>query len=178
MQTYQSKLGIAIFPIEIIEKQSQLKLSDEEVLALIKIVSIERNGLILSTFLKKYEISREVLNTLSKKNLIKLVEVSNNLEIEYLGFNQEQVNNFEVEINREMIDRLTFLLNRKLQVYELDKIKSWLKLEYKLSEIEEAISKAAIGGVDNFNYIEKVLFNNQDTHKQSKIKIERNFDLY
>lgn len=178
MQTYQAKMGIAVFPTEILENQVKFNLSDEETLTLIKLVSIDRSDLMLNVFLNKYAIKREVLNALSKKGLIKLVEIANGLEIDYIGFNNNQASDSKVSINREMIDRLTFLLNRKLQVYELEKIKSWLKLDYKLSEIEEAISKAAIGGVDNFNYIEKVLFNNQDTKKQSKIKIERNFDLY
>ncbi len=178
MQTYQAKMGIAVFPTEILENQVKFNLSDEETLTLIKLVSIDRSDLMLNVFLNKYAIKREVLNGLSKKGLVKLVEIANGLEIDYIGFNNNQASDSKVSINREMIDRLTFLLNRKLQVYELEKIKSWLKLDYKLSEIEEAISKAAIGGVDNFNYIEKVLFNNQDTKKQSKIKIERNFDLY
>ncbi len=178
MQTYQEKMGIILFPIEILDKQLEYNLSDTEVLTLIKIVSIDQSKQELAEFLKKYEIDRHVLNDLSKKGLIRLIGVSNQIEIEYLGFNKPKVNNFQSEINREMIDRLTFLLNRKLQVYELEKVKGWLKLEYKINEIEEAISKAAIGGVDNFNYIEKVLFNNQNTKKQSKIKIERNFDLY
>ena len=47
-----------------------------------------------------------------------------------------------------------------------------------MENVEIAIQKSVINGVDNFNYVEKVLKNEKSNDVPSNVKIERNVDIY
>lgn len=184
MQTYTEQLNVAVIPKDILINQEKYDLSDEELLGLIKILSIKDENDNLLAFLNLHNIKRETITNLEKKGIIQLKNKMGKIEIVYqtpveksnLIPNETKTN--KVMISKEMIERINFLLNRKLKSHELEKIKSWLNLEYSFQEIEEAINKSILNDADNFNYIEKVLFNNYGSKQQTRIKIERNFELY
>ncbi len=182
MKIYSEQLDVAVIPKELLVNQAALGLSNDEVVALLKILVIKDENNNLINFLNEQSISREVLTSLETKGIIKLRNISGRVDLEYCGLSQTKQVKVEGESNilvsKEMIDRVNFLLNRSLKSHELEKIKSWLSLEYSFNEIEEAINKSVLNDADNFNYIEKVLFNNYGSRQQSRIKIERNFELY
>ncbi len=179
MMNYGKDKELAIIPTVYIKKQKELNLSDAELLALIKLMAIDEESGNLLNFLNEYSISREVLSGLDQKGIISLVKSQGKLQV---VLNEMQVKAeseiAQVLVSSEMIDRINFLLNRQLRENELEKIKTWIELEYSMNEIESAITKSILNNVDNFNYIEKVLFNNQGSTKPKSINIERNFELY
>ncbi len=184
MQIYSEQLNAAIIPRDILINQEKIGLTNDELVGLIKLLTIKDEEDNLLNYLNKHNINREIISSLEKKQIIELRNQNGKIEVKYIYLNSpyekqvEQQETNQVLINREMIDRLNFLLNRQLKSHELEKIKSWLNLEYSMQEIEEAINKSILNGADNFNYIEKVLFNNYGSKQQKNIKIERNFELY
>ncbi len=182
MKTYSEQLNVAVIPKNLLVHQEAYGLSNDEIVALLKILVIKDENNNIINFLNEQHISREVLTNLERKEIIKLRNISGRVEIEYCGLSETEKVQVKEESNtlvsKEMIDRINFLLNRSLKSHELEKIKSWLNLEYSFSEIEEAINKSILNDADNFNYIEKVLFNNYGSRQQNRIKIERNFELY
>ncbi len=180
MKNYQNTHNLGIVPLIYLQKQAELKLSDSELVAIMKICTLIDEETEFSTFLTSANITQDDLMGLKNKELIDITKVNGKLKVELKPVEKEIEEISEIlpnMLNREAVDRINFLLNRKLQMYELEKINRWLSLDYTIDQIELAISKSMINDVDNFNYIEKVLFNNEKKNQQN-LNIERNFDLY
>ncbi len=180
MKNYQKAHNLGIVPLIYLQKQSELGLSDSELVAMLKLCTLSDESTEFSRFLTDVNITQEDLMALKNKQLIDIIKVNGKLKVEMKPV-QEEVEQISetspIMLNREAVDRINFLLNRKLQMYELEKINRWLSLDYTIEQVELAISKSMINDVDNFNYIEKVLFNNEKKNQQN-LNIERNFDLY
>ncbi len=175
MMTYQEKNNLAIFPLNVFEQQKKLQLSDSEVVVLIKLHTLVKSNEDITSFIKNENIDQDVIKSLEAKGLISFVRKNQTLVCEINQVVSQDKN--QDLLNREAIDRINFLLNRKLKMHELEKINSWLILDYTMEQIETAITKSMINNVSEFNYIEKVLFNS-DVRTKQNINIERNFDLY
>ncbi len=175
MKTYQEQNNLAILPLVVFEQQKKLQLTDSEVVVLIKLHTLVKNDEDITSFIKNQNLDQNVIKSLEAKGLISFKRKNQTLICEI-----NQVINPDKNqdlLNRDAIDRINFLLNRKLKMHELEKINSWLTLDYTIEQIETAITKSMINNVSEFNYIEKVLFNSDVKTKQN-INIERNFDLY
>ncbi len=175
MKTYQEQNNLAILPLIVFEQQKKLQLTDSEVVVLIKLHTLVKSDQDITSFIKNQNIDQNIIKSLEAKGLITFKRKNQSLICEI----NQIVNPDKTQdvLNRETIDRINFLLNRKLKMHELEKINSWLTLNYTIEQIETAITKSMINNVSEFNYIEKVLFNSDVKTKQN-INIERNFDLY
>ncbi len=175
MKTYQEQNNLAIFPLVVFEQQKKLQLTDSEVVVLIKLHTLVKNDEDITSFIKNQNLDQNVIKSLEAKGLISFKRKNQTLICEI----NQAINSAKSQelLNRDAIDRINFLLNRKLKMHELEKINSWLILDYTIEQIETAITKSMINNVSEFNYIEKVLFNSDVKTKQN-INIERNFDLY
>ncbi len=119
-------------------------------------------------------------NILSLDNLNKLESLSL-IDIDY---NKNIIKLKENKLSSSDIDKIRVILNREIKTYELEKIKQWF-LTYTIKEIQDAIYQTMIKGIDNFNYVEKVLFNDNnsklDSNKTSDFKgkkVIKKFDLF
>ncbi len=125
------------------------------------------------------------------KNFSDLVSLENLKKLEELNLISIDYNQNLIDLKREEklsssdIDKIRVVLNREIKTYELEKIKKWF-LTYSIKEIEEAIYQTVLKGIDNFNYIEKVLFNDEKTNNINGQKISnkrgqkviKKFDLF
>ncbi len=175
MKNYQKRNNLAIIPLYYLENQQKLGLSADEVLTIIKIEINEDPVNDLNQFLSNQQISIQTVKNLQTKGILTVSQSENGISFEVKEVKSDT--KVSSQLNRQSIDRISFLLNRKLQMHELEKINKWLTLDYTINQIETAISKSMINDVDNINYIEKVLFNGEGKQQQN-LNIERNFDLY
>ncbi len=175
MKTYQEQNNLAILPLVVFEQQKKLQLTDSEVVVLIKLHTLVKNDEDITSFIKNQNIDQNVIKSLEAKGLISFKRKNQTL-ICVINASID-VDKKQELLNRDAIDRINFLLNRKLKMHELEKINNWLTLDYTMDQIETAITKSMINNVSEFNYIEKVLFNS-DVRTKQNINIERNFDLY
>ncbi len=132
-------------------------------------------------------------NSISMQDLIQnfddIVSIDNLNILESFGLISIDYNKNIIEIKRNKlsssdIDKIRVILNREIRTFELEKIKQWF-LTYELEEITDAIYQTMIKGIDNFNYVEKVLFNDKnselDKEKTSNLKgkkVIKKFDLF
>lgn len=182
-------------PKQLLKQQANLKISDAEMLVLIKLLSGSNAELNFVELSKEWSISRDVLMSLSNNGLINVSEKMGQIIVDInplftrlnQGSSQEsnasmtntQTSQVETEIlTSDKLDRISFLLNRRINNMELEKLKEWLNLGYTIAQIEVAIQKSTINQVDNFNYIEKVLLNSTERKEAKVSKIQRNIDLY
>lgn len=182
-------------PKQLLKQQANLKISDAEMLVLIKLISGNNAELNFVELSKEWSISRDVLMSLSNKGLINVSEKMGQIVVDInplftrlnqgstqesnLGMTNTQTSQVETEVlTSDKLDRISFLLNRRINNMELEKLKEWLNLGYTIPQIEVAIQKSTINQVDNFNYIEKVLLNSTERKEAKVSKIQRNIDLY
>ncbi len=113
---------------------------------------------------------------------LKKLEELNLINIDY---NQNIVDlKKEESLTSSDIDKIRVILNREIKTFELEKIKKWF-LTYSIKEIEDAIYQTVLKGIDNFNYIEKVLFSDEKNNineekviNKSGQKVIKKFDLF
>ncbi len=101
-----------------------------------------------------------------------------------IDYQKNLINLNEKKLNSSDIDKIRVVLNREIKTYELEKIKQWFE-KYSIEEIQEAVYQTVLKGIDNFNYIEKVLFNDENKNfsddKKSNLsgqKVIKKFDLF
>ncbi len=101
-----------------------------------------------------------------------------------IDYQKNLINLNEKKLNSSDIDKIRVVLNREIKTYELEKIKQWFE-KYSIEEIQEAVYQTVLKGIDNFNYIEKVLFNDEKKNfnddKRANLsgqKVIKKFDLF
>ncbi len=101
-----------------------------------------------------------------------------------IDYQKNLINLNEKKLNSSDIDKIRVVLNREIKTYELEKIKQWFE-KYSIEEIQEAVYQTVLKGIDNFNYIEKVLFNDEKKNfnddKKANLsgqKVIKKFDLF
>ena len=131
-------------------------------------------------FTTEYSIDRELLQGLVEKNMLDIYEEEGEFFIDIVKIFESVSNTTPTSdiLTIDAMDRISFLLNRQLKPFELESIRKWLDEGYLVENVEIAIQKSVINGVDNFNYVEKVLKNEKSNDVPSNVKIERNVDIY
>jgi DnaD/phage-associated family protein len=173
-------------PTILVKEQVKLRLSNEELLFLIKLLSYNTSNVSYVMFANDFEVNREMMGNLKAKGLVKInennegiyIDVTPMYEILYNNDNQIDVENSTDKLSADVLDRISFLLNRQVKSFELDKIREWIKMGHKVEEIEVAIQKSVINNVDNFNYIDTVLQNGHSKNNENDVKVERNIEFY
>ncbi len=168
-------------PKQLIEDYQKFNLNENEVIILIKMFKYEKRYINLIVFLETEKIKKQNIQNLLDKEIISLKNQENNVYIDLDTCsnklsNQNKNNNI---LNEKDISRINFILNRELKQYEIDKILFWIEAGYQFKEIEEAIYKSLIKNIDNFSYIEAILFNKADDKNnkvEKKLKRTWNFE--
>lgn len=142
--------------------------------------------LILYIIFEQNEVSLEQLlslNIINMKEKINSLMLKGYIEVDFKNNTLKPLKNsvnLEEKLTIENIDELRIMLNREIKNYELEKLKEWVK-EYSFEKIKEATYKSMIKNIDNFNYIEKVLYNNDTKGNQEHSNLKNNsrkFDFF
>ncbi len=119
-------------------------------------------------------------NLVNQENLNALIKLS----LINIDYQKNVINLKENKLTANDIDKIRVVLNREIKTYELEKIKQWF-LSYNIEEIQDAVYQTVLKGIDNFNYIEKVLFSGEKNDLNKKIqndlsgqKVIKKFDLF
>lgn len=164
----------------------QLDIENDVLIDLIKLLSFSKSKVPIKYISENLNISRVNVTTLNAQALLTVSEDNGEVVIDLSPlYDKLFAHNDSVGIKQQTfistaaLDRISFLLERKVKSLEVDKINSWLNMGYTTEEIEIAVHKSAINNVDNFSYIETVLFNNSNNTQQTKKNnVTRNIDLY
>lgn len=179
MNNYEKNMNIVI-PRDILTRE----LSDDVIVVLIKLFSYNSQYIKVMDVLSKLKITRDQLKLLDSLSLITIEEVNADLCInlsKYFENNLVEVKSNGVVITADFSDRINFLLSRSLKPLEVEKIISWLTKGYDESQIELALQKTVLKGVDNLSYTETVLFNSDSTNSGQKPtgnEVIRKVDIY
>jgi DNA replication protein len=173
-------------PTILLKEQKNLNLTNEEMLFLIKLLSYNTSNVSYVGFATDFEINREMVGNLKAKDFIKIKENKEGIYIDttpiYEHLYNENIQQVPVVptdgLSADVLDRISFLLNRQVKSFELDKIREWINTGHKIEDIEIAIQKSVINNVDNFNYIDTVLQNGQTKNHENDVKVERNIEFY
>ena len=179
MNRYEENKSIAV-PKKLLNLEFMPKLTDEELVLMIRLLACGTQKINILDAIEKYDVDRELLQSLVSKNLIDIYEEDGMIIIDVLKLFENIGNSYSnAEIlTIDAMDRISFLINRQLKSYELELIRKWLEEGYLVENIEIAIQKSVINGVDNFSYVEKVLKNEKSAGQPTNVKIERNIDIY
>lgn len=183
MNKYFQYQSVSI-PAVLIKKQKALMINDEELLILIKLFSYNTQYITYNEVIRDFQISRQQLAKLNEKKIISFKEVAENicvdLETVHELLSSQEYNSISTTsgLSAVVLDRISFLLNRSVKPYELEAVKKWISAGHTLDNIETAIQKSIVNGVDNFNYVEKVLNDIENLDKIEQSSIERNVEFY
>ncbi len=162
-------------------KVLELELSDELLADLIRLLSYNQEYIKISQITT---ISRDNLSTLSSRGIVEITDQDGHFVVDLNPlygklYGQSTSATNTTYATTDVLDRIEFLLSRKLKPIEIDRINKWLTQGYEVSEVEQAVYKSSLNSADNFNYIETVLFNATTPQKEEKkTHVKRNVDLY
>ncbi|MGL5021356.1 MAG: DnaD domain protein [Mycoplasmatales bacterium] len=183
MTNYKKYSNFSI-PTILMEKQKQIALTDSEFLMLIRILSFNQEKIAYSVLANQFEVDREIISKLKELKMIDIIQENTKVYITisplYNHLFDQKCEDTPVtsQLSADVLDRISFLLNRQVKVFELEKIKEWCEQGYKIEEIEVAIQKSIINNVDNFNYIQTVLYNVNKKDEIEEVKVQRNIEFY
>ncbi len=163
-----------------------LDIADDLKFDLIKLLAYGSETIAIKYLSTTLNIKRENVKELSSLSLIEVKEEAGELVVSISPlFNVLYSDNTQINspkqafATNDLLDRISFLINRKITSIEIEKVNMWLAKDFTTSEIETAVHKSAINNVDNFAYIETVLFNSKTNNIASKTNnVKRNIDLY
>jgi len=178
MKIYREKGSFSI-PCKLIDLYKKMDLEDNELISILKILSVTNNETSIVTLMKDTHITKEELTSLSLRGVITMEPIDSMImvKLEPMYLKLEKGVDSEYELSLEKLEKVKHLLDRSLSNVELKKLKEWMNEGFTFKEIELAIQKSLINEVDNFKYIETVLVNNQK-RSTNEGKITRRDDLY
>lgn len=165
---------------ELIMNYSKFNISDDEFICLCQLKTFDHVHIDILEFLKTFPGKKAIISSLVTKNIVKLnnkngvVFVDLNPLYNLIESSEEKGEN--EGLTTEQIDKLIHILARNLNPNEIVQINSWIKSGADFSKIEEAIYTALGKGVNNLNYIEKIVLNNSNSNYETKTEpIKRNW---
>ncbi len=167
---------------ELLLNYKMYNLTAEELICLCQMITIDPVHVDLISFLKIAQNSKPLISSLVTKQMITLVDRQGKMTIDLsklytkLTSEVEQLN--EVGLTTIEIDKLIHIFGRNLNPNEIAKINSWMTAGATFSKIEEAIYVALAKGINNLNYIEKIIVNSNTTTEQvvkKESSIKRNW---
>lgn len=165
---------------ELIMNYSNYNISDEEFICLCQLKTFDHLHIDILEFLKVFPGKKAIISSLATKNIIKLNNKNGIVFIDLsplygLIENSEKLNQKE-GLTSGQVDKLIHILARNLNPNEIVQINGWLKAGVEFSKVEEAIYTALGKGVNNLNYIEKIVLNNSNNNCETKTEsIKRNW---
>lgn len=152
---------------ELILNYQQYNIEPNEFICICQLLTIDPLQIDLISFLRKTKNNKPIISSLATKKLITLGEVNGKVTIDLSKLYELMSSDFEqleqVGLSNEQVDRLVFIFGKKLLPNEIMKINSWLASGATFQQIEEAIYTALAREINNLNYIEKIILNNNTT---------------
>ena len=188
-----------VVPSFLITNYKTLGLKSDNVIMLIYLLN-QKEPIICNYELFANELNmniKEVMNEINDLVELKLIEINikknkdSKLE-EYINmdlfYNKEFLQVIDVKENKESSSIYSTFekeLGRTLSPIEYELINGWLECNYKEEVILEALKEAVFNGVNNFRYIDKILFEwnkkgidsiekiekNRSNHKKNKVEV-------
>ncbi len=145
----------------------------------------KEEALLLYIIYENDKVNIQVLSQIYLEPNILKKELMNLLEKKYIDidWNTNIVSKAQDKPVEELtvsdVDRVRVIINREIALHELEQLKKWQR-KHSIDEIVEAVYKAVVKNIDNFNYIEKILENDQTSgnKKTEQSKVRKNFDFF
>ncbi len=157
-------------------------ISNEEFICICQMLTHDPLYIDLMSFLKSSQNSKPLISSLVTKKHLELVDRNGRMTINLSPLYEKLSSDTqvlpEVGLTTDQIDKLIHIFGRNLNPNELTKINSWLKAGTTYSKVEEAIYVALAKGINNLNYIEKIIVNDSSTKTEvtaTESKIKRNW---
>ena len=161
-----------IIPKLLFNNYKKLNIKEEELIIIIFILNISTKiKYNPQTFVEELNIDKykvmEIINNLMEKGFlnIDLITNSKNIKEEYLSLEPlfNKILNLIVEKEEPVIDNDIFTifeqeLGRPLSPMEYEMIKEWINNKISQELIIEALRESVMNGVNNFRYIDKILY--------------------
>ena len=181
-----------VVPRILINNYKLLNITDEELIVIMVIMSYG-NKVIYNPEEFAKEISgnkrsiMKIIDNLCDKNILSLViEKSNHKSYEYISldslyeklFNLVIDNKEEKEIDNSIFSVFENELGRTLSPMEYEKIKEWITSGNSSELITCALKEAVMNGVNNFNYIDRILDSWKKKGYKNKFDIVKDKEKY
>lgn len=161
-----------IIPKVLFNNYQKLNLTEQELIVIIYMLNIDNKlkynpELFVSNLnIDRYKVM-EIINNLMEKGIlnIELIATQNEIKEEYINLEPlyNKLLNIVLEQEEVIIDNDLFStfeqeLGRTLSPMEYEIIKEWVNNKISNELIIEALREAVLNGVNNFRYIEKILY--------------------
>lgn len=161
-----------IIPKVLFNNYQKLNLTEQELIVIIYMLNIDNKlkynpELFVSNLnMDRYKVM-EIINNLMEKGIlnIELIATQNEIKEEYINLEPlyNKLLNIVLEQEEVIIDNDLFStfeqeLGRTLSPMEYEIIKEWVNNKISNELIIEALREAVLNGVNNFRYIEKILY--------------------
>lgn len=160
-----------IVPFNLLKSYKELNISDFEFIFLIYLINEKDKGFnpvkIAEFFKLEVHNVLELISNLQSKDIIQIdTRLENNIRLEYINLDSlyRKLSLFfmDTEIQKDSKTIFSFFeaeYGRALSPTEIRLINNWKEAGYKDEMIKEALKEAIFNGVQNFKYIDKILFN-------------------
>ena len=159
------KSGSITVPMVLITSYKKLKISEKELIMIIYLINnkeFDPERISKDLGIKPSE-TLNIIDKLTKKDLLKIETTSGNIYEEYINLD-ELYNKLALIIINEKEEKQTSIYDkferefaRTLSPIEYEIIGAWLDNNYKEEIIEAALKEAIYNGVTNLKYIDKIL---------------------
>jgi len=177
-----------VIPRYIFNNYKKLGLTEEELIVLIYLINVD--GKIVynpELFVNELHIEKfkamEIMNNLVEKKMISFyLEKNNNISEEYISlelfYDKVFLQLIDVSLDKEEDSNIYSIfekeLGRSLSPIEYELINGWIECNYKEEIILAALKEAVFNGVNNFRYIDRILFEWNKKGIDSLEKVEKN----
>ena len=180
-----------IIPRILLNNYKLLNITEEELIIIMVIMSYGDRVLYNpEEFAKEINTSKQnvmkIISNLCNKNILTIdMEKKNNKAYEYISFDllYEKLANTVCHVEEKEIDTSIFTifeneLGRTLSPMEYEKIKEWITSGNSEELIVNALKEAVMNGVNNFNYIDRILDSWRKKGYKNKNDIIRDKEKY
>ena len=161
MKKYQT---ISI-PLIFLENYDLLNLTDHQFILLLKLMNTKDELININLLIEKNILSRNDIGELISNNVINIKSIDEEMYIDMLDFYNRLSSLFKEDNNvldSLFLDKIQYIINRKLQTFEIQQLNMWLNDGFIKENIENAIQISLAKNIDNFNYIEKILYDKKN----------------
>lgn len=163
---------------ELILNFENYQITAQEFVIICQMLTIDPVSIDLISFLRITKEAKPIISSLVTKKIIRLCEIEGKMLIDLLPLyellNDKKSDYVEMSLTSEQVDKIVHIFSRNLFPNEIHQINSWIAKGITYPKIEEAIYVALAKGINNLNYIEKIVFNSkeeaQDLKKEGSIK--------
>ena len=152
-------------PLIFLENYDLLNLSDHHFILMLKLMYLNEELININLLIEKNILSRNDIGELISNNIISIKSIDEEMYIDMLDFYNKISSLFKEENNildSLFLDKIQYIINRKLQTFEIQQLNMWLNDGFIKSDIENAIQISLAKNIDNFNYIEKILYDKKN----------------